>query len=200
MFKQRYGLFILSLIAVMLFLAACNGSEASEIEQEISLDIEPFEYTNQDEEAVSLEDLEGTYWVANFIFTNCDTVCPPMTANMAGLQEEADENDLDVRFVSFSVDPEYDDPETLKTFANQFGADYSNWDLLTGYSQEEIESYAASSFQLLVSKVDGHDQVSHGTSFYIVNPEGTAINTYSGTSSEEMDRLMNDLNILLQDN
>ncbi|MDQ0350432.1 protein SCO1/2 [Alkalibacillus filiformis] len=197
MFKHRKIIYGLSLIAIAILLAGCNGSEASEIDSEINIDIEHFEYTNQDEETVTLGDLEGTYWVANFIFTNCNTVCPPMTSNMANLQQEAEDRGLDVRFVSFSVDPEYDDPDTLKTFANQFDADYSNWDFLTGYSQKEIESFAASSFKLLVSKVDGHDQVSHGTSFFIVDPEGTAINNYSGTSSEEMDQIIDDLNILL---
>ncbi|WP_027963031.1 SCO family protein [Halalkalibacillus halophilus] len=181
----------LTILFLLLLMSACGSSEATE--PEIDFEVEPFEYMNQDEDYLSLEDLEGDYWVANFIFTNCDTVCPPMTANMSRVQEAANEKDLDVRFVSFSVDPQEDDPDTLKDFANNFNADYSNWDFLTGYEQNEIESFAANSFKLLVSKVDGHEQVSHGTSFYIVSPDGVAINSYSGTSVEEMDEIVSDL-------
>lgn len=183
----------LSIIGILTFLVACNGSSASELEAELDVEVESFEYTNQDNETVSLEDLKGQYWVANFIFTSCNTVCPPMTGNMAGLQQTAAEEDLDIRFVSFSVDPEVDDPETLKAFGDKYNADYSNWDFLTGYSQNEIESFAANSFNTLVSKVDGESQVNHGTSFALVNPEGTVIKTYSGTSNEAMDDIIKDL-------
>ncbi|MET3681971.1 protein SCO1/2 [Alkalibacillus flavidus] len=196
--KRLNHVVIYSVLAFITILTACNGSSASELETELDVDVESFEYTNQNNETVSLSDLEGTYWVANFIFTNCNTVCPPMTANMASLQEEANNADLDVRFISFSVDPEVDDPDKLKTFSEKYDADYSNWDFLTGYSQDHIESFAADSFNTLVSKVDGQPQVNHGTSFALVNPDGTVIKNYSGTSKEAMDDILNDLKTVTQ--
>ncbi|GEL76050.1 SCO family protein [Tenuibacillus multivorans] len=191
--------------SVILVLTAC-GDDSSEadttgdhqqeqaIEPQFDVQVENFNYTNQDGEQVSLDDLKGTYWVADFIFTSCETVCPPMTANMSKLQQKLEEEGLDVRLVSFSVDPHVDDQEALKEFGDKFGADYSNWDFLTGYDQKEIESFAADSFKTLVSKVDGNDQVNHGTSFMIVNPEGKMINRFKGTSLEEMDQIVKYLN------
>lgn len=56
--------------------------------------------------------MKDKVWVADFIFTSCETVCPPMTANMEKLQNMLQKEGIkDVEFVSFSVDPEVDTPE-----------------------------------------------------------------------------------------
>lgn len=180
------------LIGFMLLLSACGNEDTSQYQpdDQLNIDVKDFEYTNQDGETVSLEDLKGDYWVATFIFTNCETICPPMTANMSQIQNEFKEEEIDVQFVSFSVDPANDDPEALKEFGEMFDADFSNWNFLTGYTQDEIESFAATSFKSLVAKVDGYDQVNHGTSFYIVSPEGTVINRFSGTNQEEYGQII----------
>lgn len=186
-FKKTFLLSIFSILFLSL-LAACGEDEESgkyTPDPQLDAEVENFEYTNQDGETVSLDDLKGDYWVATFIFTNCETVCPPMTANMSKIQQDAKEEELDVRFVSFSVDPANDDPEALTEYGENFNADFSNWDFLTGYSQKEIESFAANSFKTLVAKVDGYDQVNHGTSFFLVSPEGEVLNMFSGTNQEE---------------
>ncbi len=88
---------------------------------------------------------ERNVWVANFyLLTSCETVCPPMSGSYAAkLQKMAKDEGLDVRFVSFSVDPEVDTPLKMKDYATKFGADFSNWDFLTGYKQAEIEKVCA---------------------------------------------------------
>ncbi|SEQ99901.1 SCO family protein [Piscibacillus halophilus] len=199
MFKNL-KIVLFSLITIMLLVAcgddhnsSANGNQNNdeqEIKPEFEEEVQDFSFTNQDDETVSLDDLKGEYWVADLIFTNCETVCPPMTANMAKLQQMLDEEGIDIRLVSFSVDPQNDDPETLKAFGDKHGADYSNWDFLTGYSQEDIESFASKSFKALVSKVDGDDQVTHDTSFMLVSPEGDMINRFKGTSFEEMESIV----------
>ncbi|QOR65139.1 SCO family protein [Cytobacillus suaedae] len=172
---RKYGLLIL--IGLLLFLTACGY----EIENPHNWEVQEFAYINQDGEEVALEDLKGKVWLANFIFTNCDTVCPPMTANMSKIQgllkQEGIEN---VEIVSFTVDPEVDTPDALKEFAGKFEADFSNWHFLTGYSQDEIESFSRESFKSLVQKIEGEPQVGHGTSFYVVDKDGIIKQSYSG--------------------
>ena len=87
-----------------------------------------------------MNELSNTVWVANFIFTNCTTICQPMTAEMASLQSVFKEKNLNVEFVSFTVDPTIDTPEKLKSFITDFSDDLSNWNMLTGYTQAEIRS------------------------------------------------------------
>src|SRR5690625_8034817 len=84
------------------------------IESNMDETMSDFEFINQDEETVSLDDLKGEYWVADFVFTNCTTVCIPMTSNMKILQDEMIEEDLtNIELISFTVDPDYDTPEVL---------------------------------------------------------------------------------------
>lgn len=68
-------------------------------------------------EPISLSDLEGKWWIADFVFTNCTTVCLPMTSNMAALQTKIKEDD-------FSVDPDYDTPEVLTKYGESYGGKF----------------------------------------------------------------------------
>src|SRR5690625_5110339 len=111
------------LVFIVLLLAACKEEEP-EIETNMSDKILDFEFTTQDEETLSSDDLQGQYWVADMIFTNCTTVCLPMTTNMSKLQDTlAEEGIDDVHLVSFSVDPDYDSPEVLREYAELYDAD-----------------------------------------------------------------------------
>lgn len=178
------------LIICFFFLAACSGSK---IEDPLNYKVENFEFIDQDGKPFSLKDLKGKVWVADFIFTSCETVCPPMTAHMKQLQEKADEAGVNVQFVSFSVDPEVDTPEKLKQFASNFSVSFDNWKFLTGYSQKTIEEFAKNSFKTLVQKVQNDDQVAHGTSFYLVDQNGVVLKSYSGVSDPPYEEIINDI-------
>ncbi|MFD2761610.1 SCO family protein [Lentibacillus juripiscarius] len=181
-------------LLLILFLAACG----EEIETNMSEEVSDFEFTTQDKETLSNEDLKGEWWIADFVFTNCTTVCPPMTRNMAELQQKMKEENLDAQLVSFSVDPERDTPKALKEFAQNFQADFSNWTFLTGYEFQTIKEFSIKSFKSLLKKPpEGSDQVTHGTSFFLINPEGKVIKRYSGTKTEEMQNIVDDLKIVL---
>lgn len=180
------------IFALSLFLAGCG----QQLEDSVSWEIEDFTFTNQNNEDVSLSDLEGEVWLADFVFTNCTTVCLPMMANMTALQDELKQEGLDVRIVSFSVDPTIDTPDVLKSYAENYGADLSGWDLLTGYSPEKIDEFAMENFRTLARKPENDDQVMHGTSFYLIDREGVVRKYYDGINPPA-DEILNDIEILL---
>lgn len=138
-----------------------------------------FSFINQDNELVGKSDLQGKVWLANFVFTNCDTVCPPMTASMSKLQQLMVEEDVNAEIVSFSVDPERDTPEALKDFASKFEADHTNWHFLTGYEQEEVKKLAKS-FKTLAQAEEGTDQFTHSTKIFLINKDGIIVKGYNG--------------------
>lgn len=179
---------LFSLFCFVLLLSACHKETVAD-----------FSFTDQDNETFSLEDLKGKYWLADFIFTNCTTVCLPMTANMKYLQDEIKARGLDVHLVSFSVDPDYDTPEVLQQYAKSYEADLTSWSFLTGYDFDTIREFSIKSFRSMVQEpVDGDDQVIHGTQFFLVNPKGEIIERYDGVQSSEMDNILSDLEKNLQ--
>lgn len=70
-----------------------------------------FSYSDEQGQPLTARSLRGKVWVANFIFTQCRTVCPLLTSKMTMLMRKLE--GVDARFVSFSVDPEHDTPQVL---------------------------------------------------------------------------------------
>lgn len=176
-----------------LLFAALVRLRGKTIKDPLNYQIEPFSYQNQDGKTVSLKSLKGHVWIADFMFTNCNTVCPPMTAHMTELQKKLKAENLDVRIVSFSVDPEKDTPKQLKAFASKYPLSLRNWDFLTGYSQKDIEDFALNSFKSIVKKPEGEDQVIHQTSFYLVGPDGKVLKDYDGVQKVPYDDILSDV-------
>ncbi|MCP3031821.1 SCO family protein [Halobacillus sp. A1] len=189
--KRLYIFF--SLIILTLILAACGEKE---LEDPLEWEIDNLSGTTQAGEEFSVDEMEGDVWLANFIFTSCDTVCPPMTRNMANLQEELKEEDIEVEIVSFSVDPEVDTPEKLEEFASAQEADFDNWSFITGYSQEEIETYGQESFRTIVQKPEGAEQVNHGTSFFLMDKNNQVMKSYKGDTNVPFEKIIEDAEIL----
>jgi protein SCO1 len=186
---------VMTLIGILL--AGCSNSD---FQAETDYEIADFNYTNQNNEKVSLKDLEGKVWIADFIFTNCETVCPPMTFNLTKLQKELKKEGVeDYKIVSFSVDPEHDKPQVLKDYLSNFEADTSKWDMLTGYQFEEIKEFAEHSFKSIVADDPKSDQVIHGTSFYLVNQEGVVVKNYSGNSDVPYEEITADMKTLIKE-
>lgn len=189
---MRNKLLTLLILLFTLVLAGCGSG----VEDPLKWEIEEFNFTNQDNKEVGLADLKGEVWLADFIFTNCTTVCLPMTSNMVDLQNQFKEQGLDVQIVSFSVDPTVDTPEVLKSYAENYGADFASWNLLTGYSPEKIDAFAMDNFKTIARKPKNDDQVLHDTSFFLVDKNGVIMKSYDGVNPPVED-ILSDAEILL---
>lgn len=183
---------LITIASIIIILSACGTKD---IESNMSSKVGAFEAITQDEDAFTEAQLEDKWSVVNFIFTNCTTVCLPMTSNMSFLQDNIVEEGIeDVQLISFSVDPEVDTPEVLKEYAEDYNADLSMWSFLTGYDFEDVREISIKSFKsMLQPPMPDDDQVGHGTRFFLVNPEGEVIKNYSGTTQDEMHAILDDL-------
>src|SRR5699024_7526727 len=144
-----------SIMAVLL--AACGKEE---IETTMDSDVGEFNAITQDEEDFTEEDLKGEWRIVDFIFTNCTTVCSPMTSNMTKIQALLVDEVVDnVNFLSFSVDPDNDTPEVLKEYGEEHDADFDSLTFLTGYEFEDIEKISMEDFKSpLQPPPEGDDQ------------------------------------------
>ncbi len=146
-----------------------------------------FKLTERSGAAVSLEDLKGRVWVANYIFTRCMGPCPFMS--MRAKELLAGSPGLTV--VSFSSDPEYDSPEVLSRYAERYQADPERWLFLTG-PKEEI-GRTASGFKF--AAIDKPDL--HSTRFFLVDREARVRGYYSSNDPDDLARLKRDVRSLL---
>jgi len=180
--KKLVGL--IGILVLSIVLSACSNYK---FKADTEYEIADFTVTNHRGEEVSLESLKGKPWLAMFIFTNCVTVCSPMTYNMTEIQEELKERGIeDYNIVGFSVDPSNDTPEVLSEYLSHYTiADESKWNYVTGYDQKWIEQFALNSFKTLVKMPTEGDQVIHGSSFYLVDEKGIAVKNYTGYSDSD---------------
>ena len=185
------GIIILGIAGATLWSAFDTKPEVTAA-QEASVSVPDFRLTDQQGESLALSDMAGKIWVADFIFTNCPTICPAMTQEMARLQSEfvADP----VYFVSFSVDPERDTSEVLSRYAAEYGADDRRWRFLTG-EKEHIYELAKDGFSLAAGY--NGSELLHSTRFVLVASDGHIYERYDSRSKPAMLRLRRDLSMLL---
>lgn len=198
--KKSFALLVVLVIATLI-----SGCSNYQFKATTNYEISDFTVTDHRGEEVTLESLKGKPWLAMFIFTNCRTICSPMTYNMKLIQDELVEKGVeDYNIVAFSVDPNYDTPEKLTEYLERHSvADESKWHLLTGYEQSFIEQFSVGSFKALVKAVEGDDQVIHANTFYLVDEKGIAVKNYTGYSSDEdgvpYDTIVTDLESLIEE-
>ena len=154
--------------------------------------IPQFEFIDSDGNTVTLDNLKGKVWVADFIFTTCTMACPMMTGNMNLVHKKFKKND-DVRLVSISVYPEYDTPDVLKEYASQYDADTEKWLFLTG-DESSVKNIIKDGFKI----GDFEEIIFHSEKFALVDKNGTIRAYYNGMKSEDMKQLKKDINALLK--
>ncbi len=181
----------IALVLLLALLPACSP----EPELATYYTIPDFSLTDQNGKTVTLKDMSGKVWVADFIFTSCAGTCPMMSDRMRKLQENLP---AEVLMVSFTVDPARDTPEVLAEYAKRYGALAERWTFLTG-DKTALHELSIKGFKLAVDDMNGSEAepIVHSTRFVLVDRMGQIRGYYSGTEEEELKRLSADVEKLL---
>ena len=157
-----------------------------------------FELTDQNGRTFGSADLAGRVWVASFIFTRCETVCPAITRQMARVQSRTRSLEPALHLVSFSVDPEYDTPARLAAYARVHRASPRMWTFLTGPS-DAVRETVERGLRISVGK-DPSDPspagISHGTHLVLVDGAARIRGYYDPAEEGALDRLVRDAALL----
>ncbi|MEZ6056323.1 MAG: DUF420 domain-containing protein [Planctomycetaceae bacterium] len=105
-------------------------SPLPKLEPGVPVDLPDFFLTDHLNRPVTKETFLGQPWVVNFIYGSCQTHCPATMREIQELNRRL--ANVDVRFVTITVNPEQDTVENLSILAKQYGADGERWRLLTG--------------------------------------------------------------------
>ena len=154
-------------------------------------------FQNQYGDTIKSDFYSGKVYVVDFFFSHCPTICPAMTMNMVKLQQMTKE--LNVSFVSFTVDPKQDSSERLLWYQETFGINGHNWNLLTG-NQTLIYQLGVNGF-LVPNQEDAlaPGGFLHSEKMMLIDTRSRIRGYYDGTDIDQMTILLNDIIKLKQD-
>ena len=160
--------------------------------------IADFSLTNQNGNSITQKNFGGKIYVADFFFTTCPTICIAMTENLLKVQEKI-KNNPNVMLLSHSVTPEIDSIAQLKKYALEKGVIDQKWHLVTG-EKKVIYELARKSYLAVKEDGDGGDfDMIHTENFILIDPQRRVRGFYDGTDLEEIKRLLEELEILIQE-
>jgi protein SCO1/2 len=159
-----------------------------------------FSLTERSGNSVTLAQLRGRIWIADFIYTTCTDTCPLQTAMMAKLQEEYAAQP-DIQLVSITVDPERDTPQALALYADKYQADAKRWYFLSG-PRDRIVQLIQQGFHLAVAAIpagaDSDGMIPHSPRFVLVDKEARIRGYYDSRELEAFGRLKKDIDTLVK--
>lgn len=164
--------------------------------------IDEFKFKNQYDKWISNEEVDGKVYVAEYFFTTCKTICPIMNSEMKRVQSSL-KGEKDFKILSFTVDPEVDDVEAMKYYAESHQAIPGKWHFLTG-SKKDLYQLARSSYFILkpaeaANLGDAGSDFIHTNNFILVDRSSRIRGYYDGTSTKEVDQLIRDVKLLLKE-
>jgi protein SCO1/2 len=148
---------------------------------------EPYALVDQNNAPFLSGSLRGRPYVASFMFTKCNGVCPRMNGVVRSLQADLP---AAVHFVSFTVDPANDDAKTLKAYAATMGADESRWHFLTG----ELKQLEAAALGMKAPNKDW--PAAHWDRLVLVDADGNIRGYYHCREEAEIKKLTEDAKLL----
>lgn len=200
-------------LAFFVFLSACNNDklpvygiktygtkivDGKEVQDSIDYTIPPFSLVDQDSNTITQDIAKGKIYVADFFFTSCPSICPPMKKQMLRIYDKY-QNNKEVVLLSYSIDPKRDTVDKLHKYAEKLGiANTAKWHFLTG----EKDSIYALANSYLVSAAEDPDAPGghiHDGNFILIDKHKRIRGYYDGTQVESVDKLLSDIDVLLKE-
>lgn len=202
-----WTMFGVVLVAVVFAWAWTSGGKNVQSPQEnlpAIASVPAFTMTEASGKSVTLEDMRGTVWVADFIFTDCPGPCPKLSAIMRNVQNELKRREIDARLVSFSLDPLNDRPEVLRHYANRFKADRSMWWFFTCDDEDTMWDLVEKGFLQTIMPGDDKHRLEHSAYLVVVDKAGIIRAAHDGLdpmlkSTEIVDNVANDVQTLVNE-
>jgi len=157
-----------------------------------------FSLTNQYGENITEKNTEGKIYIADFFFTTCPTLCPKMSKQMIRVQEKY-RNNPNITILSHSVMPENDSVPALLEYAIKQGAIKNKWHFLTGPREHIYDLARKQYFTATISGKGGLQDLMHTENFVLIDPDKRIRGYYDGTSENEVNILLKDIDALLKE-
>ncbi|MGG5577886.1 SCO family protein [Myroides sp. C15-4] len=160
-------------------------------------EIPDFALLNQDSLVVNNKTLAGKIYIADFIFLQCPTICPKMNVEMKRVYDAFHENE-NVVFVSHTIDPKHDSIPVLKAYSESLGVDAAKWHFLYG-DESDIHQLAQGYFMQAYQESAAPGGYAHSGGFLLIDADQHIRGVYDGTSTADVNRLMEEIPLLLNE-
>jgi len=215
--KQSLILFVILLLPVLIFIffsvathnaaivpffgpreAVTKTVDGKQVTDTIYHSIPPFKFVNQEGDTISEKNYEDHYYIADFFFTTCKSICPKMATTLAVVQEKFRDNDA-VLILSHTVNPQHDSVPVLKAYAQMVHADPKKWTFVTG-TKKSIYDIAINGYLLPAGEdVQAEGGFLHSEQLILVDKQKHIRGIYDGTSLPDVNKLIEDLTLLLHE-
>lgn len=169
-----------------------------EVKDTVYHSIPDFEFIDQDDRKIDQKSMEGKIYVAEYFFTTCKSICPVMNDNLKRVYKEF-RNRKDFLILSHTVDPETDSVPVLKQYADAHGVNDDRWKFVTG-DKKKLYEIARKGYLLNAEEGNGGEEdFIHTQNFALIDKEHHIRGFYDGTDSLEINRMIQDIRILLNE-
>ena len=151
-------------------------------------------FTNQLGEPFTTANIKDKILIANFFFTRCPSICPPVRTELVKIAE-AFKSEVDFMILSHTIDPENDTVEVLRNYSEATGISHEKWQFVRA-SDENTKSQATQYMTNFKYSEDGTDFY-HSSYVALVDKRNYIRGFYNILVTEEVERLKKDINILL---
>ncbi len=151
------------------------------------------DFLNQMNDKFTSEHLNNKVIIANFFFTRCPSICPPMRQQLIGISESIDDDDFLI--ISHTIDPTNDTPEVLKNYADAIGITSERWQFLTS-SEKNTKVQAKQYMTNFKPNEDGTDFY-HSSYAALVDRDRMIRGFYDLLKPKEVELLKGDIELLL---
>lgn len=187
--------------------------------------IPPFQLTDQNGKPFTKKETDGKIYVAEYFFTTCKAICPKMNANMRRIYDKFHDQS-DFLILSHTCQPEVDSLPLLKAYEEKmlkgtlsqrtdgsYSIEYTeqhqlkplvntNWKFLTG-DKTQLYNLARNGYLIDNQKPDStqriENQFIHTQFFALVDRYGRVRGIYDGLKEDEIEKLMNDIPLLMNE-
>jgi protein SCO1/2 len=159
--------------------------------------ISDFSFIDQDSITVTNKTFSDKIYIADFIFLSCPTICPKMNSELKKVYEVY-KNNPGVLFLSHTIDPEHDTVERLKAYTDNSGIK-KNWHFVTGNKDSIYKIAAESYFATAYPDAREPGGYVHSGGFLLIDQNRHIRGVYDGTNPKESQRLVQDIETLLQE-
>jgi len=157
--------------------------------------IPDFSFIDQDSQMVTNATFAGKVYVVDFFFIHCPTICPKVKANGLRIYQKY-KNDDRVRMLSHSIDTRNDTVAALRHHAQKLGIESSKWRLVTG-DHDAIYGIADDYFSIAQEDPSAPGGFNHSGRLILVDRNRHVRAFCDGTNAEEVDRFMQEIDLLL---